>query len=125
VAAVALGAVCIEKHVTLSRDDGGVDSAFSLNPGELGLLVTEIEQAWEAATGPPALGPTPDEQEVLRLRRSLYVVEDVRAGDAVTERNVRSIRPAGGLAPDELDTVVGRRFARDVPRGTALTWDLI
>jgi pseudaminic acid synthase len=125
VAAVALGAVCIEKHVTLSRDDGGVDSAFSLNPGELELMVSEVEQARLATIGPPALGPTPDEQEVLRLRRSLYVVEDVRAGDEVTTQNVRSIRPAGGLAPDELSVVLGRSFARDVERGTALTWDLV
>jgi N-acetylneuraminate synthase len=125
VAAVALGAVCIEKHVTLSRDDGGVDSAFSLNPNELELLVDEVEQAWQATLGHSGLGPTPDERDVLRLRRSLYVVEDVRAGDVVTEQNVRSIRPAGGLRPDELDVVLGRRFTCDVPRGTALTWDLV
>jgi len=125
VAAVALGAVCLEKHVTLSRDDGGVDSAFSLNPDELELLVDEVEQAWQATIGPPELGPTPDEREVLRLRRSLYVVEDVRAGDIVTEQNVRSIRPAGGLSPDAMTTVLGRTFAHDVGRGTPLTWDLI
>ena len=125
VAAVAMGAVCIEKHVTLSRDDGGVDSAFSLNPAELELLVVESERARLAAGGPPALGPTPDEREVLRLRRSLYVVQDVRAGDVVTEQNVRSIRPAGGLSPDAMSTVLGRTFARDADRGTPLTWELI
>ncbi len=125
VAGVAMGAVCIEKHVTLSRDDGGVDSAFSLNPAELELLVVESERARLAAGGNFALGPTADEQEVLRLRRSLYVVRDVRAGDVVTEQNVRSIRPAGGLSPDAMSTVLGRTFARDADRGTPLTWDLI
>ncbi len=125
VAAVAMGAVCIEKHVTLSRADGGVDSAFSSNPAELELLVREAEQARLAATGAPAFGPTPSEREVLRLRRSLYVVQDVRAGDVVTEQNVRSIRPAGGLSPDAMSTVLGRTFAHDVVRGTPLTWELI
>jgi pseudaminic acid synthase len=125
VAAVALGAVCVEKHVTLRRADGGVDSAFSLEPAELARLRTETEAAWQAARSPHGLGPTESEQAVLRLRRSLYVVEDVRAGDEVTGENVRSIRPAGGLPPDELATVLGRRFTRDVSRGTPLDWDLV
>jgi len=125
VAAVAMGAVCIEKHVTLSRDDGGVDSAFSMDPAELELLVRETEQARLASTGAAAFGPTPAEQAVLGLRRSLYVVEAVRAGDLVTEQNVRSIRPAGGLAPDAMSAVLGRTFAHDVERGTPLTWDLV
>ena len=124
VAAVALGASAIEKHVTLRRDDGGVDSDFSLEPAELAALVTESRVAWEAL-GEPRLGPVPGEVESRRLRRSLYVVEDVKAGDAVGPGNVRSIRPGGGLAPDALSTVTGRAFTRDVPRGTALTWDLI
>ena len=124
VAAVALGACAIEKHVTLSRSDGGVDSDFSLEPAELAALVRETRVAWEALGG-TRLGPVASEAESLRLRRSLYVVEDVRAGDVVGPRNVRSIRPAGGLAPDAMDTVAGRRFTRDVPRGTALTWDII
>lgn len=123
-AAVALGARVIEKHVTLSRDDGGVDSAFSLEPDELKALVTEVERAW-LALGEAALGPKPSEREGLRLRRSLYVVEDVRAGEPVTERNVRSIRPAGGLPPGELGTVLGRAFRVDAAKGTPLTWDLI
>jgi len=124
VAAVALGASVIEKHVTLQRSDGGVDSDFSLEPAELAALVRETKVAWEAL-GEPRLGPVAGEAESRRLRRSLFVVEDVRAGDVVSEANVRSIRPAGGLAPDEFRTVSGRRFATDVPRGTALTWDLI
>jgi N-acetylneuraminate synthase len=125
VAAVALGAVCLEKHVTLDRTDGGVDSTFSLEPAELTRLRWESEAAWQAARSPRQIGPTDSEQAVLRLRRSLYVVQDVRAGDEVTEQNVRSIRPAGGLPPDEISTVLGRRFSRDASRGTPLAWDLV
>jgi pseudaminic acid synthase len=124
-AAVAHGACCLEKHVSLSRSDGGVDSAFSLEPDELALLRRESETAWRATRSGTAFGPTDSEQEVLRLRRSLYVVADVRAGDEVTADNVRSIRPAGGLAPDVLDTVLGRRFTTSVTRGTPLTWDVL
>ena len=125
VAAAALGAVCIEKHITLDRGEGGVDSDFSLQPDELAALVRESDAARLAADGPPKFGPTESEQAVLRLRRSLYVVQDVRAGDRVTSANVRSIRPAGGLPPDAFDTVVGREFRADAARGTALTWELI
>ena len=125
VAAVALGAVCLEKHVTLSRSDGGVDSEFSMEPGEFAMMVRESEAARLAAVSPPKTGPTESEKSVLRLRRSLYVTADVRAGDEVTRDNVRSIRPAGGLPTDQIDLVLGRTFARDVERGTALTWDLI
>ncbi len=125
VAAAALGAAAIEKHVTLDREDGGVDAAFSMTPAEMAMLCTEVENARLAASGPARLGPTESEQDVLRLRRSLYVVADVNAGDVVTADNVRSIRPAGGLAPEAVDTVLGRTFRVDVARGTALTWDLI
>jgi len=124
VAAVALGACAIEKHVTLARADGGVDSDFSLEPAELAALVTETERAWQALGG-PHLGPRESEQEVRRLRRSLYVVTDVAAGDEVTRDNVRSIRPSGGLAPAEINTVLGRHFKVAAPKGTPLTWDLI
>ncbi|MBB5870615.1 N-acetylneuraminate synthase [Allocatelliglobosispora scoriae] len=124
IASVALGAVVIEKHVTLSRDDGGVDSAFSLDPQELAALVAESERAWQALGG-TKIGPTESEREGLRFRRSLYVVEDVHAGDLVTRQNVRSIRPAGGLAPDEINHVLGRTFTRDAVKGTAMGWDLI
>jgi N-acetylneuraminate synthase len=124
VAAVALGACVIEKHVTLARADGGVDSAFSLEPAELAALVAESERAWQAL-GSTSIGPTEAEQESLRFRRSLYVVRDVRAGEPVTADNVRSIRPAGGLAPDEISTVLGRAFRQDAAKGTPLTWDLL
>lgn len=125
VAAAALGAVVIEKHVTLDRADGGVDSDFSLTPAEFGALVTASEQARVATASGVAFGPTEQEQAVLALRRSLFVVADVRAGDPITPENVRSIRPAGGLKPDDLDLVRTRTFARDVQRGTPLTWDLL
>jgi N-acetylneuraminate synthase len=110
--------------VTLARADGGVDSDFSLEPHELAALATETEVAWQAL-GEVRLDPTAGEAESRRLRRSLYVVADVRAGDVVTEENVRSIRPAGGLEPAHLDTVLGRTFRADAARGTALTWDLV
>ncbi len=124
IAAVAFGACLIEKHVTLDREDGGVDSAFSLEPAELKALRVESERAWQAL-GTTHIGPTEAEKESLRFRRSLYVVADVKAGDPVTEQNVRSIRPTGGLAPDTIGTVLGRTFTADAAKGTPLTWDLI
>lgn len=124
VASVALGATLLEKHVTLSRESGGVDSAFSLEPDELTALRRETDTAWRAL-GEARVGPTAAEKEGLRFRRSLFVVEDVRAGDAVTPQNVRSIRPAGGLEPAAFDTVAGRTFRRDAAKGTPLTWDLL
>lgn len=124
-AAAALGAVAIEKHVTLDRTDGGVDSEFSLNPAELSALVVGAEQARLAVRSGVAFGPTPEEATMLALRRSLYVVEDVKAGDVLTATNVRSIRPTGGLEPDAFVGVEGRRFVQDVRRGTPLTWDVL
>ena len=122
VAAVALGAVAVEKHVTFSRNVGTVDSAFSLEPAELAQLVIESRRAWEAV-GVVHYGPTEAEQESLRLRRSLYVVEDVVAGTELTRYNVRSIRPGNGLPPDRLADVLGMRITCDIPRGTPLSWD--
>jgi len=124
IAAVAFGAGVLEKHVTLARDDGGVDSEFSLEPAELRALVDESHRAWQAL-GNVVFDPTLGEGESLRLRRSLYVVEDVHTGDVVTEANVRSIRPAGGLEPAAIDVVLGRKFTGDVGRGTPLTWDVL
>lgn len=123
VGAVALGACLVEKHVTLSRAGGGVDAAFSLEPDELAALVIETERAWQAL-GSARIGPCAGEQEGLRFRRSLYVVADIGAGQTITERNVRSIRPAGGLPPDAISAVLGRTVRVDVPRGTPVTWDL-
>ena len=124
VAAVALGATVIEKHVTLKRVDGGVDSAFSLEPWELELLVESTRVA-QLSLGEPVIGPKQAEQNVLRFRRSLFVTQDVRAGDLITFENVRSIRPAGGLAPDLFTQVEGRPFRTDAKAGTPLTWDLL
>lgn len=124
VAAVALGAACIEKHVTFRRADGGVDAMFSLEPEELRQLVIECERAWKAL-GDVHYGPTADERSSLRYRRSLYVVQDVKAGEPFTPENVRAIRPGLGLAPKHLDVVLGRHARRDAPRGTPLTWDLV
>lgn len=124
VAAVALGACLVEKHVTLARADGGPDAAFSVEPAELAALVTETGRAW-CALGSARIGPTGTEREGLRFRRSLRLATDVTAGEPVTSANVRSFRPAGGLPPGCLDTVLGRTFRQAVPKGTALTWDLL
>jgi N-acetylneuraminate synthase len=121
IAAVALGATVIEKHVTLKRVD---DSAFSLEPGELASLVEGTRIA-QLSLGQPIIGPKQAEQNVLRFRRSLYVTQDVEAGDPITPENVRSIRPAGGLAPDLYRQVEGRPFRVATKAGTPLTWDLL
>jgi pseudaminic acid synthase len=122
--AIATGAKIIEKHVTLSRAEGGVDSAFSLEPDELGELCRSVAQAHEAL-GFPALQPTPSEGLVTKNRRSLYVVAPVRAGEVLTSANVRSVRPANGLAPKFLSSVLGRRATRDLCFGDALSADMV
>lgn len=124
VAAAALGATVIEKHVTLRRADGGVDSAFSLEPEELALLVEGADAAVRAL-GSPDEWATAAESESLRLRPSLYVSADVVAGDVVTHDNVRSVRPSGGLPPVEIDKVIGRRFRENAALGTPLSWGLL
>lgn len=124
VAAVALGASVVEKHFTLSRTDGGVDAAFSLEPHELALLVQETERAWRAL-GRVSYGPTDAEQKSLVFRRSLYVVQDLRAGDVLTKDNLRAIRPGLGLAPKHIDALLGRRVTRAVERGTPMSWELV
>ncbi|WP_193369830.1 pseudaminic acid synthase [Pelagibius marinus] len=122
--AVALGAAVIEKHFTLSRADGGVDSAFSLEPAELARLVEESAIA-HAAVGAPAYEPTRSEASVLRNRRSLYVVAPVAKGEAFSYENVRSIRPGNGMKPKYLDVVVGRKAARDLAFGEPLDASMI
>ena len=124
VAAVALGAVIIEKHFTLARADGGPDSAFSLEPDELGRLVTDCRNAWEAL-GEPVLRRGEVETGNKQFRRSLYVVEDTLAGAALTDANVRSIRPGYGLEPKRLPEVLGRPAARDLKRGEPLAWEMV
>lgn len=124
VAAIASGAVMIEKHFTLSRADGGVDSAFSLEPEELASLVESANVA-HAAIGTPHYRPTTGEAGMLKFRRSLYVVSDVAKGDVLTHENVRSIRPNNGLAPKHLDEVLGRAAVRDLKRGEPVAWDML
>ncbi|MBC8791956.1 MAG: pseudaminic acid synthase [Tagaea sp. CACIAM 22H2] len=123
-AAVAMGACVIEKHVTIRREDGGPDSAFSLEPNELKELVVNARDAW-AALGCVNYERTPDERANTVFRRSLYVVADVAKGEAFTEKNVRSIRPGLGLAPKYYEEILGRRAGRAVCRGTPMSWDLI
>lgn len=125
IAAVALGACMVEKHVTLSRSDGGVDSAFSTEVGELVDLVQCVREAWTSVQGGVRTEPLPAEDESCRLRRSLHVATDVKVGDVITRDNVRSLRPAGGWAPAHLDSVLGLQFSRSVPMGTPFTLDLI
>lgn len=124
VASVALGATVIEKHFTLSRADGGVDSTFSMEPAELARLVTETERAWQAL-GRVSYGATDEEKKSMVYRRSLYVVQDLRAGDVLTADNVRAIRPGFGLQTKYLQVVLGKVVKQDVRRGTALTWQLL
>lgn len=124
VAAVVLGATVIEKHFTLRRADGGVDSAFSLEPEELGALVRESRDAWRSV-GKVAYGPTKGEETSLLHRRSLYIVKDMKAGEALTPENLRAIRPGRGLAPKHYERFLGRKVRRDVARGTPLGRDLV
>ena len=122
VASVALGATVVEKHFTLDRSEGGVDSAFSMEPAEMAELVAETRQAWQAL-GTVSYGPTEAEEKSLQYRRSLYVVKDTKAGELFSRDNVRAIRPGLGLPTKYLDLVLGRVAKKDIRRGTALSWE--
>ena len=124
VAAVALGARVIEKHFTLNRNDGGVDSAFSLEPKELKDLVIETERSF-LSLGKIQYGVQKVEEDTLKYKRSLYVVEDIRAGDVFTKENTQSKRPAFGLHTRFYDIVIGRKAKIDISKGTPLSWDLV
>jgi pseudaminic acid synthase len=124
VAAVALGACIIEKHFTLSRAVPGPDSAFSLEPPEFKAMVDAVRVAKEAL-GRVSYDITEPETASRVFRRSLFVIRDVRAGERFTADNVRSIRPENGLHTRYLEQVLGRRAARDVERGTPLSWDML
>jgi len=123
IAAVALGACIVEKHFTLRRADGGPDSAFSLEPHEFKQMVDAIRVS-EKALGQVQYGVNDDEEKSRVFRRSLFVVQDMKKGDVFTATNVRSIRPGHGLAPKHLPEVLGKRAARDVEKGTPLSWEL-
>ena len=124
IAAIALGATVIEKHFTISRAEGGVDSAFSLEPAEFAAMVRESVSAWHAL-GRVHYGMTEEEERSRVFRRSIYIIEDVKAGDVLTDANVRIIRPGLGLAPKFIDQILGRRAKADYPRGTPLSWDML
>jgi N-acetylneuraminate synthase len=124
IAAIALGATAIEKHLTLARADGGADGTFSLEPEEFALLVKEGKSAF-SALGDPDWCMQNSEKESRRLRRSLYVVRDVKAGDVVSHENVRAIRPGGGCAPKLLEHMLGQHFIADFIAGTPMSPELI
>lgn len=124
VAAVSLGAVAVEKHFTLDREDGGVDSAFSLNADELKTLVEETTRAWQSV-GKIHYGRTITEEDSLAFRRSIYAVADIATGEALTADNIRIIRPGFGLPPSAFDQAIGKKARRNIKRGEALHWDIL
>ncbi len=124
IASTALGTSFIEKHFTIDRAQGGVDAAFSMEPAEMSALVTESERAWQAS-GEILYGRGTAETSSQVFRRSLYIIADMKAGDILDETNLRVIRPGYGLAPNTIKQLLGKRINQDVPRGTALNWDLI
>ena len=119
VASVALGATVVEKHFTLRRADGGVDSSFSLEPEELAALVLETQRAWQSL-GQVSYGPTDAEKKSLIFRRSIYVAKDISEGEVFTESNLRIVRPGHGAPPWLLDQLLGKVARRDYACGTAL-----
>jgi pseudaminic acid synthase len=124
VASVALGATVIEKHFTLRRADGGVDSAFSLEPEEMAQLVIESDRAWKSL-GDVHYGATQDEDRSRAFRRSLYVVKSMKAGEVFSTDNLKAIRPGLGLAPKYLDLLLGKKAGKDIDKGTPVDWSLI
>jgi pseudaminic acid synthase len=124
VAAVAFGASVIEKHFTLRRADGGVDSAFSLEPEEFGQLRVETERAWQAL-GRVRYGGTEAEAKSRAFRRSLYIARDMKVGDVLNRENLRIVRPGYGLAPKYFEAMIGKTINQDAKAGTPLSWELL
>tara|TARA_Y100000768_G_C23989979_1_gene691747 strand:+ start:6572 stop:7612 length:1041 start_codon:yes stop_codon:yes gene_type:complete len=124
IAAIAHGATIIEKHFTLSRDDGGVDSAFSLEPKEFQNLVIESDRAWKSL-GKIFYGNTKKEKSSLVFRRSLFISQDMKKGEIFNKKNLRIVRPGTGLPPKYFELFLGKRIIRDVNKGTPLSWDLV
>ena len=124
IAAVAMGATVIEKHFTLSREDGGVDAPFSAEPAELRALVVETERAWQSL-GRVTYGASKAEENSKVFRRSLYVTEDLKENDVLTKNNLRPIRPGYGLPPKFYDQLLGRKMRKAAKRGTPMSWDLL
>ncbi len=124
IASVALGSVLIEKHFTLSRNDGGVDAAFSIEPEEMAQLVIETKRAWQSM-GCIRYGATEAEKKSLKYRRSLYITKDMASGEVLSPENIRSIRPGTGLEPKYYNLLLGKRINQDIKKGTPLSWDMI
>lgn len=124
IASVALGAQFIEKHFTDSRAKGGVDSAFSIEPAELKLLVQETERVW-LALGKVSFDLSESEVKSLQFKRSIYVVSDIAPGEAFSPKNIRCIRPGLGLSPKHFDEVIGKKSTQALKRGQYLTWDMV
>lgn len=124
VASVALGATVIEKHFTTNRSDGGVDSAFSMEPDEMSQLVIETKRAFQAL-GNINYGVLDAEKQSIQFRRSLYVVEDIKKGDKISNQNIRAIRPGFGLPPKYLNQLLGKIAKNDIKRGVAITWEAL
>lgn len=124
IGAIAHGATIIEKHFTLSRKDGGVDSDFSLEPQELKSLVEESKRVWQSL-GSVKYGATKTEENSIIFRRSLYIAEDVKKGDTLNKRNLRIVRPGKGLPPKYFNVLVGKKVKRDLKKGTPVNWEIV
>jgi pseudaminic acid synthase len=124
VASIAFGSTVIEKHFTLNRSDGGVDSTFSMEPDEFANLVIETESAWKSL-GTIFIGPTEEEKKSIQFRRSIYISENIKAGQILTKDNIKIIRPGYGLAPKYIDLILGKKINRNLEKGTALHWDML
>ena len=124
VASVVLGATIIEKHLTLKRKDGGVDSIFSMEPNEMKYLVDETKRAWQAF-GSIKFGPTKSEEKSLKYRRSLYISKEIKKGEALTSQNIKAIRPGYGMETKYLEDLLGRKVNKDLSAGTPMSWDFL
>ena len=124
IASVALGASFIEKHFTLSRQEGGVDSAFSMEPHEMKMLVEESKRAWEAI-GEIDYGGSEAEKPLRQFRRSIYIAEDMKEGEIFSKVNLRSIRPGLGLEPKFYEMLLGKKINKNARKGTPMNWDLL
>ena len=123
VASIALGATVVEKHFTLARADGGVDSAFSMEPHEMRQLVVESERAW-LSLGKVAYGPGENEKKSLQFRRSIFVTEDLNPGDVLTTENLKCLRPGAGLSPKHYETLLGKKVNKKISKGTPASWEI-
>ena len=123
-AAISYGAMIIEKHFTLDRKDGGVDSAFSLQPEEMKILVKESINAWQSI-GKIFYGPTESEKGSLKFRRSLYVSKDMKKSEIFTKDNLRVVRPGNGLEPKYYEKALGKKASKKLVKGTALKWEFL